>query len=94
MIEAYCATLLATPVESNSLPDLAKKLEDQGVILTPHRLLLNGVAGVRHPASHGVDKKTQKPWTVTSRGSLIGQLQALVALRSIFLWMQGGRQEI
>jgi hypothetical protein len=94
MVEAYCSALMPTPVASNSLPDLARKLEDHGVILTPHRLLLNGVAGVRHPASHGVDMKTQKPWGVTSRGSLIGQLLALVALRSIFLWMQSQRQEV
>ena len=94
MIEAYCSKLLNTPVESNSLPDLARKLEDQGVILTPHRYLLNGVAGIRHPASHGVDRKTQQKWTITSRGSLIGQLLALVTLRSMFLWMQGQRQEV
>lgn len=94
LIEAYCATLLENPVQTNSLPDLARKLEDQGVILAPHRLLLNGIAGVRHPASHGVDKQTQKPWTVTGRGSLIGQLQALVTLRSIFLYMRSKRQEL
>lgn len=94
MVETYCAKLLKTPTETNSLPDLARKLEDQGVILTPHRLLLNGVAGLRHPASHGIDKKTNEKWDITSRGSLVGQLLALVTLRSMFVWTKAGRQEV
>lgn len=94
MIESYCASLFPSPVQSNSLPDLAVKLEQQGVILTAHRNLLYGLAAFRHPASHGPDKKTQKPWDVTSRGSLVGLLLALVTLRSIHLWKQVQRQEL
>ncbi len=86
--------LMSTPIPTNSLTDVARKLEDQGLTLTPHRNLLYGVAGVRHPASHGPDKTTGLPWTVTPRGSLIGQLLALVALRSVYLWVSGRKQEI
>jgi hypothetical protein len=94
MIESYCATLFTTPVQSNSLPDIATKLEQSGVILTAHRNLLIGLAGFRHPASHGPDKKTQQPWQVTAKASLVGHLLALTALRSVHLWTHARRQEL
>ena len=93
-IETYCATLFPSPVQSNSLTDLATKLEQQGVILPAHKNLLIGLAGFRHPASHGPDQRTQQPWQITPKASLVGQLLALVVLRSIHLWAQAGRQEL
>lgn len=93
-VESYLATLFATPVQGNSLSDLATKLEQQGIILTSHRNLLLGLAGFRNPASHGPDKRTQKPWNVTPRGSLVGQVLAIVALRSIYLWIHAKKQEV
>jgi hypothetical protein len=94
LIETYGTALLKTPIQANSLPEIARQLERQDVILTAHRNLLIGLAGFRHAASHGVDQKTGKPWTMTPRGSLVGQLLALVTLRSLFLWMKAARQEI
>jgi hypothetical protein len=73
---------------------LANLLYTKGVIHSHQHKLIEAIATIRNATAHRKDKKSLKPWDLTSPGAFSALSMALTAIRSIHLFIKKGQQTI
>jgi hypothetical protein len=73
---------------------LANLLFAQGVIHNHQQKLVDAVATTRNATAHRKDKKTLTPWELSPFGAFSALAMTLTAIRSIYLYVQNGKQAI
>jgi hypothetical protein len=56
--------------------------------------MVDSVATIRNATAHRKDKKTLQPWELTPFGAFAALSMTLTAVRSIYLYVNTGRQTI
>jgi len=78
----------------NGASQLASLLIGKNVIHVNHQKLADMVAAVRNAKTHHKDKRTLTPWHITPLGAFAAVSTTLTAIRSVFEYVKGGKQDI
>lgn len=83
-------------VSCKGLMELADALRQGNppLILKNQRNLCQGVGGIRNIASHGVDPETGKTWKINEDAAIASILLTPVLMRSIYILVNAGAQEL
>lgn len=73
---------------------LAGLLVSRGVIHSHHQKLVDPIGTVRNAKAHRKDKRTLAPWEITEFAAFWAFAGALTSIRSVFEFVNGGRQTI
>ncbi len=78
----------------NGIGQVAEELAKQGVIHTKHKNMCLAVGAVRTVSAHDRDKISNIPWTKTPEMAHAVLSYTLSLMRSIYLWVFEGKQEL
>lgn len=78
----------------NGAGQLASLLASKGLIHTHHQHFIDGVGAARNATAHRKDKKTLIPWQFTDLGAFWAFSGSLAVIRSIYLYVQEGKQSL
>lgn len=78
----------------NGAGQLANLLVSKSLIHPHHQKLVDSVSTFRNAKAHHKDKKTLVAWTITADAAAAAVATALVAVRSIHVWVNGGTQTL
>lgn len=78
----------------NGIGQVAQELAKQGVIHTKHKNMCLAVGAVRTVSAHDRDKVSNIPWTKTPGMAHAVLNYSLSVIRSIYLWVFEGKQEL
>ena len=78
----------------NGIGQVAQELTKQGVIHTKHKNMCLAVGAVRTVSAHDRDKVSNIPWTKTPEMAHAVLSYSLSVMRSIYLWVLEGKQEL
>lgn len=78
----------------NGIGQVAEELAKQGVVHTKHKNMCLAVSAVRTVSAHDRDKVSNIPWTKTPEMAHAVLSYSLNVMRSIYLWVFEGKQEL
>lgn len=62
-------------------------------ILRKHMHVCHGLGGIRNASSHGPDQETGNPWRINPDTALVSAIFVPVTMRSLYLFIEQGKQE-